>query len=190
MIIIPHEPIYIKFSYTHTEQHTSIYNRDNMKLVQLALVANFVLDVLAFLLGFTGHPLFFEIITQRVGALLGCNATSSALSTGVCSTYLVAASLLILFLGIVRLYGGLYFHESGAFQLAILSYLAEIAWFSLGIAAGTLRLFPTNVQECLRPAGQLVDCDARTFGPAIFICSGTYYHPKEIVNIKLRLLQE
>lgn len=150
-------------------------------LLQKVLIVNFLLDVVAFCLGVSGNPLFYAITTRRVAEAVGCldgntegaSAAWPLIRQDACGLYLRAVSLFVLFVGVARLYGGLYITQVGSTTIAFFSYMAEFLFFALEVHAGTMKLEPfsqLSLSECTKKPWEDSDCDLRSYLPAMCIC--------------------
>jgi len=76
---------------------------------------------------------------------------------------------MILFMGIVRLFGALSVHNHDVLNLALISYVMEIYWYFGEINAGTYS-WELSIKECTKMAGLKTTCDVRTVVGSLGLC--------------------
>lgn len=152
-------------------------------MIQNALVINFLLDAIVFVLLLTGHELVKEITTHGIWRTM-CPDSSDTMDSvlpssgnGSCAIFLRLIAQFVLFFGIVRLAAGL-FPSRGTIFAAWMSYFAEFMFFTGEIINGTVDLSPRGVQsaECLKPPYNGFNaCGLRTCVGALAICAAMMY---------------
>ncbi|EDQ87032.1 uncharacterized protein MONBRDRAFT_27775 [Monosiga brevicollis MX1] len=141
-----------------------------------ALTINFILDAIVFVMLLNGHELGKEIITHGGWArqCAGREGTWPAFSNDACGAFVRGTAQFILIFGVMRLLAAMYPNERGVRLGAIISYLAEIFYFSFEMATGAISTAPEDhtLDMCMTPpyAGRLNTCALRTAVPAILIC--------------------
>lgn len=108
---------------------------NNLKSLKYALFFFFLIDLFIFLSSQFAPELFLSISPQF--NLGGANFSYPRL-----------VGVLFLMIGIVRLYGGLFIHEKGAFQLGIISWGVEISFILIEVCRGQFT-FKQNVAVLL-----------------------------------------
>lgn len=99
----------------------------NIKNLKLALYFFFLIDAFIFLSSQLKPELFLSISPQfNVG--------------GPNFIYPRVVGILFLMIGFVRLYGGIYIQEKGAYQLAMISWVVEIIYILIEIVRGLFSL--------------------------------------------------
>jgi hypothetical protein len=99
----------------------------NLKYLKYALYFFFLIDLLIFLSSQFAPELFLSISPQfNLG--------------GPSFSYPRLVGVLFLMIGIVRLYGGIFIHEKGAFQLATISWGIEISYILIEVVRGQFDL--------------------------------------------------
>ena len=137
------------------------------EFVQQFLFCNFVLDVVVFFFGLTGNRWFSEIITHTVANQMSCRDGSPFSNPGPCGIYTRVSTLMILALGIVRLFGAFDVFNERMLNLALLSYVIELVWFILELNAGSYSLH-VSFAECTKVGESL--CDLRTVASGMGLC--------------------
>ena len=108
---------------------------NNLKSLKYALFFFFLIDLFIFLSSQFAPELFLSISPQF--NLGGGNFSYPRL-----------VGILFLMIGIVRLYGGLFIHEKGAFQLGIISWGVEISFILIEVCRGQFT-FKQNIAVLL-----------------------------------------
>jgi len=117
-------------------------------------------------LGVFGHPWFREAITHTVWGVLSCKSNSFSEKTP-CGLYLRTVCIVVMSLGIVRLFGAIDVNNPKMLWLAALSYVVEATMFGLELAMGSYSL-KVSWAECSKYGTSA--CDLRTVIPAQIIC--------------------